>query len=368
MNRKNPFSGATIVDDPRGGKRIRLRKTIKGRKIDCYIPGPWGSKAMVEAYKAAITGNPDVPKSNSPRGTFDYVITHYLADKEFLEGLRKSSQYPKRLRLDWIREKIGTARLADLEPYHVERMMDMKGGTTAANRLHKELSQLYKYARRKLGFNAVAPTERVDRRKIKGTGFHTWTAEEVQKYRDFHTSGTVSRLALELIIGTGAARQDVRVMGRQNIKGTNIWYRRIKTGPDTEGQDVTLPLSKLPELVLELRQIPPGQAVFITHGGTPYTTESFGNWFAEQCRLAGLPDNCRAHGLRKFGATRLAERGATEWQIAAYLGHKDTREARRYVQAANRITMGADALSHLENVQQIESLDKMQPQPIERKR
>lgn len=128
-------------------------------------------------------------------------------------------------------------------------------------------------------------------------------------------------------------------MGRQNIKGSNIWYRRRKTG-----QDVTLPLALLPELQHELRFLPADQVRFFN-----YTVESFGNWFAEQCRLANLPDNCRAHGLLKHGATRLAERGATEFQIMAFLAHKDPREARRYVQAANRTKLAADALALLKD-------------------
>ncbi|MCT4333774.1 tyrosine-type recombinase/integrase [Paracoccus sp. YLB-12] len=361
MTKRNAFPGATIVEDARGGKRIRLRKTIKGRKIDTYLPGPWGSQAMVEAYKAAITGQPDLPKATGPRGTFDYTITHYLSSRRFLD-LAEQTRYAKRLRLDWIRQKIGAGRLVDLEPRHVEHLMDLKGGKEAANRLHKELGQLYGHAKRYLDFNATPPTERVERRKIRSNGFHTWSDQEVQKYREFHPSGTLPRLALELIIGTGAARQDACRMGRQNIKGTDIWYMRGKTG-----QDVTLPLSKLPELQTELRQVPTSQALFFTHsGGKPYTVESFGNWFADQAKEAGLP-HCRAHGLRKFGATRLAERGATEFQIMAFLAHKDPREARRYVQAASRVKLASDALSHLENVQHPESLDKTNPQVVEMK-
>ena len=344
MTRRNSFPGATIVTDARGGKRIRLRKTIKGRKIDTYLPGPWGSAAMVAAYNAAITGTQTAPATDAASGTFDHTVTHYLASKGFAD-LRESTRYHKRLRLDWIRGKIGSARLANLEPRHVETMMDMKGGATAANRLHKELSELYSFACKRLGFKGVSPTEQVDRRNVKPDGFHTWTAEQVQQFRDHHPTGTLARLALELIVGTGAARADASAMGRQNIKGTDIWYRRVKTG-----QDVTLPLALLPELKAELRQVPPGRVRFFD-----YTVESFGNWFRDQCTAADLPDECRAHGLRKYGATRLAECGANEFQIMAFLAHKTTQEASRYVKAANRKKLAAAALSVLavDNVQHL---------------
>ncbi len=129
-------------------------------------------------------------------------------------------------------------------------------------------------------------------------------------------------------------------MGRQNIKGPNIWYRRGKTG-----QDVTLPLEFLPELRDELPLVPTNQALVFLHSkGTRFTVEGFGNWFRKQCIAAKLPDVCRAHGLRKHGATRLAERSASESQIIAFLAHKDPREARRYVLGAKRAKMVADVL------------------------
>ena len=155
-------------------------------------------------------------------------------------------------------------------------------------------------------------------------------------------------------------------MGRHNIKGENIYYRRGKTGQDTE-----LPLKYMPHLVAEILQLPVGTDVFITSKkGQPYTTESFGNWFADQCKAAGLPDKCRAHGLRKRGATELAHAGANEFQIMAFLAHKSTREALRYVRAAERKKLAADgmALAHSENVSNLSDwLDKTEAQAAERK-
>ena len=221
--------------------------------------------------------------------------------------------------------------------------MDRKGGPWAADRLHKDLTQVYKFATQKLGFKGQHPTDRVQRNNAKTTGHHTWTKEQIEQFRVRHASGTLPRLALEVFIGTGAARQDACMMSRANIKGPHIWYRRGKTG-----QDVKLPLEYLPELQIELQQLPHKSVMFFTHGDDkPYTVESFGNWFADQCNAAKLPAKCRAHGLRKHGATRLAERGASEFQIMAFLAHKTPVEARRYVQAANRATLAADALALL---------------------
>lgn len=341
-NRKNPFPGVgnrpTI--DRHGKKRWRLRRTVKGNKIDAYLPGVYGSAEFRTAYHAAINPTPEAPTTVGEPGTFEFLITHYRGSKAFQEGLASTTRYAKGKRLDWIRALIGKGRYAEMKQHHIENMMDRKGGPDAANRLLKELHELYGYAERKLGYNGHVPTAAVDPRKIKTDGFHTWTVDEVQKFRDHHPSGTKARLAFELILATGAARQDACMMGRANIKGTSIYYRRHKTG-----QDVELPLEYLPELEAELRQIPLNQQVFIPQrDGSTYTIESFGNWFAEICDEAGLPDNCRAHGLRKHGAVRLAERGANEFQIMSFLAHRTTREALRYIRQANRKTMAAAGL------------------------
>lgn len=366
MNRKrNPFPGVTRHVDRHGKVRWRMRRTIKGRRIDTYLPGPYGSAEFRAAYEAALAPVPE-DKTAGAFGTFDHVITSYRGSKKFKE-LAASTRYAKGNRLDWIRQLIGRARLADLQPYQIEHMMDRKGGPDAANRLLKEISELFDFARKKLGMTIPNPSGAVDRRRTREGGYHTWTERQVQQYRDAHPTGTMARLALELMLATGAARQDACAMGRHNIKGDALYYRRGKTGQDAE-----LPLKYMPELVAEIIQLPHDASIFLTHsGGKPYTKESFGNWFAEQCQAANLPDECRAHGLRKHGATKLAERGATEFHVMAFLAHKSTREAMRYVRAAQRKKLAADAmaLAHTEeNVSNLsEWLDKSTAQAIEKR-
>jgi integrase len=361
---KKPFPGVTRAPDRHGKIRWRLRCTIKGRKVDTYLSGAFGSAEFRAGYEAAINPAPATPKTAGAFGTFDHAISTYLGHAQFRE-LAKLTRYAKGKRLDAIREMIGPERLSELLPHHVEAMMDRKGGPAAANRLVKDLSELFGFARKKLGLDLPDPTVGVDRRKTREGGFHTWTAAQVEQYRTAHPTGTMARLALELMLATGAARQDACVMGRHNIKGDAIYYRRGKTGQDTE-----LPLRYMPDLVAEIQQLPYGTDRFLTHDGKPYTVESFGNWFADQCKAAGLPDVCRAHGLRKRGATLLAEGGANEFQIRAFLAHRTPREAARYVQTAKRSTLAAAgmALAHTANVSNLSDwLDKTAPQLPEKK-
>lgn len=69
--------------------------------------------------------------------------------------------------------------------------------------------------------------------------------------------------------------------------------------------------------------------------------ESFGNWFGEVCRKTGCPES--AHGLRKAGATRGAENGATDRQLMALFGWKDARMAGHCTRKADKRRLAADA-------------------------
>ena len=50
-----------------------------------------------------------------------------------------------------------------------------------------------------------------------------------------------------------------------------------------------------------------------------YSTAGFGNTFKDWCREAELPQ-CTTHGLRKIGAVRAAEAGASEHELMAMFG------------------------------------------------
>src|SRR6516165_3614192 len=98
------------------------------------------------------------------------------------------------------------------------------------------------------------------------------------------------------------------------------------------GTPVTLPL--LPPLIEALRAGPIGELAYICGAnGKPMTKESFGNAFADACRAAGV--NKSAHGLRKIGATRAANNGATV-ALNAIFGWSGGKMAALYTQAADR--------------------------------
>jgi integrase len=100
----------------------------------------------------------------------------------------------------------------------------------------------------------------------------------------------------------------------------------------------------LPPLRLSIDATPTGHLVYlVTAFGRPHSVKAFGNWFKRRCREARLDDDLSAHGLRKLGAQRCAEEGATEHQLMALFGWASTKQAALYTRKASRVKLESEA-------------------------
>lgn len=359
MRRRNPYPGLTRVIDRHG--RVRWRFRMKGRPA-CYVHGEYGSKEFEANYDRALASQPVFPDTlnRNPHGSFSWLIEQYLRSPDFQrigKIYRRNLQYE----IERFRQEHGRRPVSGLEARHVEVLIGKKAETpAAANKLLKLIRRLCKFAIRR-GIISTDPTYGIKRFATNPDGYHTWTDAEIQRYEAHHGEGSKAVLALRLMLYTGAARQDAAAMGWQNLKGDRIAYRRHKTGGE-----VDLPIH--PDLAAVLSKVPSDQLLFLTHaGGRGYTPESFGNWFRDQCRAAGLTD-CPAHGLRKAGATRLANAGATEFEIMAFLGHKTPAEAKTYTRQADRARLGDSGMRKLLSVSNsVERLDNFRNNTLNKK-
>ena len=73
-----------------------------------------------------------------------------------------------------------------------------------------------------------------------------------------------------------------------------------------------------------------------TSFGKPYSEKGFGAAVRRWVKEAGVPAGLSLHGLREADGVRMAESGATENEIAAKLGHSDTRSASVYTKGADQ--------------------------------
>ena len=334
------FLHVTRTFTQHGKRRFRFRKN----GVNCDLPLPWGSPEFVEAYEVALAAAMQRHHTpNAAGGTLAWLIERYLASPDYAR-LAPITKKNLRGEMDWLKANAGALDVAQIRVRHVEAAMGKKAGPiaekpAAANKVKKLFSRLLSFAVR-LELISVNHASRAKTYKTNEAGYHTWSDSEVEAFRARWPSGTLPRFALELSLNTGMARQDMAVATWSQVDGGRFKYTRGKTR-----QGTSLPI--LDDLLDEIHLQERRGLLMLTHGtGQSYKSESLGNWFKARCADAGIP-HCNLHGLRKAGATRLAEAGATENEIAAFLAHSNTKQAATYTAAANRNKLTDSGLSKL---------------------
>src|SRR3954468_10798304 len=88
--------------------------------------------------------------------------------------------------------------------------------------------------------------------------------------------------------------------------------------------------------------------IITTAYGKPFAVDGFSGWMRDAISAAGLPLDCKPHGLRKAAGRMLAEAGATAKMIMSILGHTTLAKAERYTEEADQAGLAEDAVIRLE--------------------
>lgn len=314
----------------------------KGDGLRIRMPEPYGSDEFKAAYEAALSGSPKKRKG-SESGTLSWLVDRYKESAKFA-SLKPSTRRLRDNILKSLKAKSSSQPYAKIERKHMQAAMDAKASTPhQANNTLIVVSQMFAWAV-KAEYIKANPCDGVEMIKADSEGFHTWTAEEVERYREHHKVGTKARLALDLLLFTGLRRSDLFRAGKQHVKTGLLTLRTQKTG-------ATVYLTIWPELQHSLDATPTGDMAFLTSAtGLPFASaQSFGNWFKARCREAELPEHCTAHGVRKAGATIAANNGATARQLMAMYGWTRIGMAERYTKEADKILLARAAAERIAN-------------------
>jgi integrase len=303
----------------------------------------------MDAYEAALKDSAPVIVGikRSVPGTVAEAVAHYLGSATFA-GLAVTTQSMRRPILERFRLEHGHRPVRKMRAEHVAKLISHLRPSNQRNTL-KALRGLMGYALAQ-SLVDMDPTSAVKTKPMRDTGgFKTWTTHCIEQYRGHHKLGTRARLAFELLLGTMQRRSDVVRLGRQHIQNGVLSLRQSKTGAQ-----VDIPV--LPELAEAIRAMPQLHLTFLTtEAGKPFTAKGFGNWFRLQCDACGVPMS--AHGLRKAGATRLAEAGCTDHEIASWGGWTTLKEVQRYTKAANRKRLAIRAADKLKAGTELANLE-----------
>jgi integrase len=143
------------------------------------------------------------------------------------------------------------------------------------------------------------------------------------------------------MLGVGTARIDVHRMTWTQVDSGGAGYTRNKTG-------VAVDIG-LDDILRQALDAAPRSHVTIinTEFGQPFTVDGFSGFMRDAMKAAGLPLDCKPHGLRKTLGRRLADAGVSAHDIMAALGHTTLAQAELYTKEANRRRGGQRAVLQL---------------------
>ena len=185
------------------------------------------------------------------------------------------------------------------------------------------------------------PSLGIKRPKIKK--IRSWTDDEIEQFKNCWPLGTKQRTAFHLFLNLGQRRSDVVRMAQTHITPE----AKIRIKQQKTGRELLIPLHRdtiaAPD-AFEMQHV----VMITTAYGKPFTVDGFSGWMREAISKAGLPLDCKPHGLRKAAGRLLAEAGATARMIMSVLGHTTLAEAERYTEEADQAGLAEDAVIKLE--------------------
>lgn len=340
---KKEYPGASWYTDRHGKRRWRFRRS----GYTAELGTEYGSAEFKALYEAAVAAQRDGPGAGAARTiprSISALIAAYYRSAEYLQ-LADSTKTTYRNILERFRESYGTLKVAGFKRKHAKAIFaGMSDRPAAANNLRDRLIALMDLAV-DLEWRPDNPVRPVKPLKTKSKGFYTWTEEDIAKFYNVHPFGTLPHTAMTLMLYTGAARADAVKLGRGNVSGGRLRYRRQKT-ENSGGVEIDIPIHRDLQQVID--KLPAGKFTFLeTRAGKARSADGLGNSMRDWCDQADLPQ-CTSHGLRKAIARRLAEAGASPHEIMAVTGHATVAEVMRYTLDANRGTLATSGLSRLE--------------------
>jgi integrase len=325
--------------DRHGRVRVYGRRA-KGPRVP--LPREIGSDAFNEAYSAFLAG--EVTKARTKReppqpGTIGALITAYMASPDY-RNLRASTKGSYAPRLEELRTTHGHRSVSGMKRAGIAFILapyaDRPGSLAL---VQKVLKILVKHA---IALDWLTHDPTLGIKAPKTREIRSWSDAEIAQFEMHWPVGTKERLAFALHLYTGQRRSDVHRMTWSDVHGSTIGVVQLKTGAV-----LSIPLHA--NLRVILAATPRKHVTLVaTARGRAFSINAYSKWLRSAIEAAGLPRDCRVHGLRKAAGRRLAEAGCTAHEIMSILGHRSLSEAERYTRGANQQSLATAAIFKLE--------------------
>jgi len=301
----------------------------------------------MDAYATYLAEQPakSLRRPSAVPGTFAALATSYYGSPAYRD-LATSSKVNYRRVIDGFLQEHGHRRVDQIRREHIDSIIGKMANKPGAGIvLLKRVRTLVRYA---ISIKWLKYDPTLGASSYSSREFHTWTEKELAQFEDHWPEGSRQRLAYALLLYTGQRGSDVHRMSYAHIDGDTIEVVQQKTGQEDADEKLVIPVHRnlQRELGLAKRQ---HVVILATAFGRPFSVKGFGNFMSDAIRAAELPARCKAHGLRKAAARRLAEAGCTAKQIQAITGHKSLEEVERYTRKADQVQLARQAVFKQEN-------------------
>lgn len=333
-------------------EHLRREKTRHGRLVWYFrrddgprvrLKGDYGSPEFMETYKAALRGEAPTVGRVARLGSLAWLIARYREVPAWT-NLAPATRRQRENIFKQVLKTAGGEPFAAISEATIIAGRERRNATPfQARHFIDAMRGLFAWAKdaQLVKINPAADVKYPPKRKHGG--FPAWTEDDLIAYEDRWPLGTKERVWLAVLLYTGLRRGDAVRLGRQHVRNG---IAALRTEKSQEQIEVTIPL--LPPLIEALAAGPTGDLAFICgERGRPMTKEAFGNAFSEAARAAGVRKS--AHGVRKIGATRAANNGATVAQLEAIFGWVGGRMASHYTRSADRVRLAREGIGKLMN-------------------
>src|SRR5688572_21086422 len=215
--------------DRHGVTRVYFRRKGQAKVRIRALPG---SKEFSDTYHKLLDGEPTAPSDNLKgrgaikTGTYRWLCTQYFSSWEFRRLDPRTQRTVRSILEGTLAERVRPERpelfadypLTLMTAKSIRVLRDRKVGLPgAADKRVKVVRRLFNWAAQN-DLVRHNPARDVTLISAVTGGFHSWTPEEVRKFEERHPIGCRARLALALLMFTGARRSDVVLLGRQHVR------------------------------------------------------------------------------------------------------------------------------------------------------
>lgn len=353
----------------RHGTRIIFYQSAKGAS-KIRLHSPENTPEFWQEYQNAIKGAvASVPMTQATGVGVKTVVPNSL---RWLFGRHMASPYylslePKnRLKRSRYLERVcnskhpetgrkrGDLAFASMEKVNVVAIRDdfaVSAGYAAADVIVTAIRVCYSWAM-DAGLTKTNPASGVARIWDDADGFYTWTPADMEAFEKRHPIGTKARLAYSLMLYAGVRPSDCYRIGPQHNRDGALRFTEFKGShskvlgkyrPKPKARILSVPSQLAAVIAATPLETPRRNNVatllyVLNAWGEPYTETAFYKQFKTWCKLAGVA-HCSAHGIRKGGATEIAEAGGTAHDLMGMYGWSRLAQAERYTKKADRVKL-----------------------------